>query len=84
MVQENTMKIHESEMLISQHEKEDASMRVEIDGLRISTEEMMNRKTALQAEIGALDKHMSCLSNTNKQLSHEMDGVVVADQEVHH
>lgn len=57
-------------------------MRMEIDNLRLSSEELMNRKTAFQAEVGALDRQMGCLSNTNRNLSHELDGFVVADHEV--
>lgn len=42
----------------------------------------MNRKTQLQAELAALHKHSSCISNTNKELSVELESFVAADSEV--
>ena len=38
MVQENTIKLHEGEMSISQMEKEEGVIRYDLDGLRVSSE----------------------------------------------
>lgn len=53
---ENTVKLHDYEMNLVNMEKEEGALRYEIDGLRCSNEDLMNRKTNLQAEIAALDK----------------------------
>lgn len=79
---QNTIRMHEMEMAHGTMEKEENGLRYEIDNLRMSSEELMNRKQNLAAEIAALDKHMGCISHTNKQLSVELDGFVIADEEV--
>ena len=80
--QEQTARLHDAELQIGTLEKEQDALRLEIDGLRCSSEEQMTRKTQLQAEIGALGRHMGCITNTNRELSVELESFVAADAEV--
>ena len=57
-------------------------IRIEVEGLRCSSEELYMRKQQLQVEIEALEKHMGCLTQTNKELSTELESFVAADMEV--
>lgn len=80
--QEQTMRLHDGEVQLGQQEKEQDALRIEVDGLRCSSEEQMNRKTQLQAEVSELHRHMGCITNTNRALSVELESFVAADAEV--
>ena len=55
---------------------------MEIEGLRCSNEDLYIRKQQLHVEVESLEKQMACLTQTNKQLSHELESFVHADMEV--
>lgn len=57
-------------------------IRIELDGLRLSSEDQYARKQQLQVEIEALQRHQGCLVQTNKELSIELESFVAADMEV--
>ena len=59
------MALTECEMKLAQMEKEGGAMAYEIDGLRVSSAGLLDRKTEMQAEMGAIDQHMRVLLATN-------------------
>lgn len=82
LVKENTMTLTECQMKMDQFEKEEGVIRYEVDGLRVSSEDLFNRKTQMQIENSTLEQHMKILLSTNQQLSCELEGFVQTDLEV--
>lgn len=65
LVKENTMTLTECQMKMDQFEKEEGVIRYEVDGLRVSSEDLFNRKTQMQIENSTLEQHMKILLSTN-------------------
>ena len=57
-------------------------MNFEIDRLKQHSEQMLKDQIDLQAEIEALDRHMSSLNNQNYCLQKELEEFVQADDQV--
>lgn len=54
----------------------------ELDRLKKHSGEMMRDQIDLQAEVDALDKHVSNLNNQNYCLQKELEGFISADDQV--